>query len=58
MTFSFSPVILPSLVAASEMSAICARPWLVTSMFSLRVSTQRTGRRRCLASAATASSSW
>ena len=43
----------PSLPPPILMWCSCARPWVIATRFSLRVSTQRTGRPMCLAAHAT-----
>ena len=50
-------VSLPSASAASSMSWICPRPWMVASAFSVRSSFQRTGTPCFLARATQSSSS-
>ena len=50
-------VTLPSASAASSMSWICPRPWMVAWAFSLRPSVHRTGTWSCRATARAMSSS-
>ncbi len=57
VTVQRMPVMRPSAVAASSISSIWARPWVVACMFSLRVSTHFSGRPSLRATATASASS-